>query len=65
MDCEMPILDGYRATKEIKELMNSGNYKVCRIIAYTANSGLDEEAKCINFGFDGYLIKPSSKSDFI
>ena len=39
----MPILDGYTATKHIKELIQSGKYIDCVIIAYTANSGIAEE----------------------
>ena len=43
MDCFMPILDGYTTTKHIRELIESGKYNDCAIIAYTANSGIAEE----------------------
>ena len=43
MDCVMPILDGYTTTKHIRELIESGEYNDCAIIAYTANSGIAEE----------------------
>ena len=37
MDCEMPILNGYKATKEIKLLISSNNYINTMIVACTAN----------------------------
>lgn len=55
----MPILDGYNATRQIKELIDTDAYFDCKIIAYTGNSGEEEETKCKFAGFDAYLFKPA------
>lgn len=54
MDIQMPIMDGWEATKKIRE--NSSFH--IPIIALTANAFKGEEDKCKNAGMDGYLSKP-------
>ena len=61
----MPILDGYNATRQIKELIDTNVYFDCKIIAYTGNSGIEEEIKCKYAGFDAYLFKPAKKNDLV
>ncbi len=58
MDLEMPILDGYKATKRIRDIEKSGNYSPVRIIAISANALTGEREKCIGTGMDDYLVKP-------
>ena len=62
MDCMMPVLDGYEATKKIREIERleneNKNYKPVFIIATTANYGLEEKNKCLQVGMNEMLSKP-------
>lgn len=56
MDCEMPEVDGYSATRTIREIEQTGEH--LPIIALTAHALPDRLQECIDSGMDSYLIKP-------
>lgn len=56
MDCQMPILDGYNATMEIRKSEKEGAH--VPIVALTAHAYQSDKDKCLESGMDDYLSKP-------
>ncbi|MCG9553186.1 response regulator [Vibrio sp. Isolate31] len=57
MDCQMPVLDGFEATKQIRAL-EEGTSKHIPIVALTANVVLKDKHLCFDVGMDEFLPKP-------
>ncbi|KAK7360222.1 hypothetical protein VNO77_02204 [Canavalia gladiata] len=57
MDCQMPKMDGYEATKAIRK-SEVGTGLHIPIVALTAHAMSCDEAKCLEVGMDAYLTKP-------
>jgi signal transduction histidine kinase/CheY-like chemotaxis protein len=60
MDCQMPNLDGYEATRRIRAGLAGDILSQIPIIALTANTMNSERQKCLGAGMNEYLTKPIS-----
>jgi signal transduction histidine kinase/HPt (histidine-containing phosphotransfer) domain-containing protein len=58
MDCEMPVMDGYEATRRIREPGTGVRNPEIPIIAITANALPAARAACLRAGMNDYLCKP-------
>jgi CheY-like chemotaxis protein len=67
MDCHMPNMDGFEATRLIRErdIRARASGERLPIIAVTANAQQGEQERCLAFGFDDYLSKPYKKRSLL
>jgi len=61
MDCQMPEMDGYEATRQIRSGAAGDSYKNITIIAITANAMKGDKEKCIDAGMNDYIAKPITR----
>ncbi|HEX2101000.1 MAG TPA: response regulator [Candidatus Synoicihabitans sp.] len=58
MDCQMPEMDGYDATINIRQGGTGARNRVIPIVALTAAAMLGDRERCLEVGMDQYLVKP-------
>ena len=63
MDCHMPIMDGYEATREIRQQEKQLGLIPVPIVALTATAGDAEKQDCLEAGMDDFLSKPCTLED--
>jgi signal transduction histidine kinase/ActR/RegA family two-component response regulator len=61
MDCHMPVMDGFEATRRIRAAEPSGGKPVV-IVALTADSLASDRQRCLDVGMNDFLTKPVSSS---
>jgi signal transduction histidine kinase len=65
MDVEMPVMDGYSATREIRKIEASRNLRAMPVLALTAHAMADMAEKAREAGFTGHLIKPIRRATLL
>jgi signal transduction histidine kinase/DNA-binding response OmpR family regulator len=63
MDCQMPEMDGFEASRHIRKLKELGRMEDTPVIALTANALAEDKQRCFEAGMQDYLTKPMRVND--
>jgi len=63
MDCQMPEMDGFEASRAMRRMMADGIIAETPIIALTANAMKGDRKRCLDAGMNDYLAKPAQPRD--
>jgi len=58
MDCQMPVMDGYEASRQIRDLKSNVLNRSVPIVAMTANTMQGDREKCLSVGMSDFISKP-------
>ncbi|MGD9600340.1 MAG: response regulator [Gammaproteobacteria bacterium] len=65
MDCQMPVLDGFEATRRLRTREEDEARERTRIVALTANAFAEDRARCLEAGMDDFLAKPFTREQLV
>ncbi len=63
MDMHMPVMDGYKATRKIRQWEATTGRTAIPVIALTANALVGDKEKCLSAGMDDYISKPIKQKE--
>jgi signal transduction histidine kinase/CheY-like chemotaxis protein len=64
MDCQMPVMDGYDATRAIRAYEKENGFAHIAIVAMTANNMKGDQDRCLDAGMDDHVSKPINFKEF-
>ena len=65
MDCQMPVMDGFEATRRLRAGSDGVRNPRVPVIAMTASAMSDDREKCRAAGMEGFVGKPVSEADLL
>ncbi len=65
MDCQMPVVDGFEATRRVRAMEERNSFPRTAIIAMTALAMAGDREKCMAAGMDDYMVKPIRRKEMI
>ncbi len=65
MDVQMPEMDGFTATRQIRKIEQEQGWPRTPIIGMTAHAFVEDKDKCTQAGMDSYLAKPIAEADLV
>ncbi len=58
MDCQMPVMDGYEATRKLRQMTSGLTHASVPVIALSGSTITGEDERCLAAGMDAFLLKP-------